>query len=361
MKNKFFKVFYIILLLTLIITNVNAKELVVASEDVEQTGKYDSIRFVFGKTITNKADVDGLSIIAGEVLTLDGKTPYGFYAGRVLSVSENVLKDVFVAGDDITLTEKALVGRDAFIAGNNVKIKAVIQRDLRLGASSVDLSGATIKGNANVDAEEIKLDDNTKILGTLTYSEDTKISGLSDKNAKNVEVTKAKEVTETSESISDIVIEKVTNFIMSTARAFIVMIILLWLLPKLNNKIKDEEFELSNVVKTSLIGLGTLIVIPIVSLIALFTGLLSSLSLIIFAVYAVSLYLSSIFVYYIVGNYIDEKFIKKDNMYLSLICGILLVKLIALIPILGGIISFVTLLYGLGIILNYINSLRKEN
>ena len=93
---KILKILYVVVIFLLVITNVSAKELFTADEYLVQDGKYDSIRFACGKSVTNKAEVNGLSFVAGENLTLEGKAPYGFYAGRVLEVSENIENDAFI-------------------------------------------------------------------------------------------------------------------------------------------------------------------------------------------------------------------------------------------------------------------------
>ena len=103
----------------------------------------------------------------------------------------------------------------------------------------------------------------------------------------------------------------------------------------------------------------TFIVVPIISLIALFTWVLTPLALIILSVYVIGIYLSSLLVYYIVGNIFTTKVFKKDNMYLALVCGIILVKLIKLIPFFGGLIGALVLFYGMGLIYKFIQSRGK--
>lgn len=359
-KKYLLTILFIVITFAFTIVNVNAKGIGTFGENVKQKGTYNSTRFSAGKTVTNEADVDGLSFVAGEEVTLKGKAPYGFYAGRKLTVNENVQNDAFVAGESIIFPNGSVIGRDAFVAGKKIKINSTIGRDLRLGASIVDLSGATINGDAYISADKIVLNNDTKILGTLSYAKGTKVIGLTKNNVKKVNITKAVSNNK-KESKSDKIIKGIINFIYSVARAFILMVILLWLIPKLGEKLTKEELKPSTIAKKSAIGLGVLLLVPIIAIIALISSLLLPVALITIALYAVSLYLGSIFVYYIIGNYLDEKLIKKNNKYLTLICGIAIVKLVCLIPVLGALISIIVFLYGLGIILVYINSIRKES
>ena len=56
---------------------------------------------------------------------------------------------------------------------------------------------------------------------------------------------------------------------------------------------------------------------------------------------------------------LEKKVFKKENTYLALIIGIILVKLIRLIPILKTLVGAFALFYGLGLIYNYFKA--REN
>lgn len=336
------------------VKSVYALQIAEAGETVNQTGAYDSTRIVAGNTVTNEADVDGLSMIAGNEITLEGSAPYGFYAGNIVTVNENIEKDMFVAGNTITVGKDAIIGRDAYIAGNSIRISTDITRDLRVGGTKVDLRGITIGGDAYIEAEEIILDEETVIEGKLTYPEESTITGLNTAKIGSVETTKYEKIV-----IEYNLIDRVRNFIISSASAFIVMVVLFKLIPKTKEKLDNTELTFENIAKKIGIGLVTLIVVPIVALIALFTGILSPLALITLTVYIISIYLSSLLVYYIVGKVFTEKVFKKDNLCLALASGIILVKIIKYIPIIGGLISVLSLFYGLGLIFKFITSKNK--
>ena len=58
----------------------------------------------------------------------------------------------------------------------------------------------------------------------------------------------------------------------------------------------------------------------------------------------------------IVGNAITTKLLKNNNYYLAIACGILIVKIIKLIPIIGGLVGALVLFYGMGLVFKYISS-----
>ena len=216
---------------------------------------------------------------------------------------------------------------------------------------SVNLSGATINGDTYIAADVILLDEDTIINGKLTYDEDASISGLDKATIGSVET---KKIDKTVVNYNPM--DNIYDFIVSAIAAFIVMIVLFYMIPKSKDKLDNVKFDGNTIFKTLLFGLAVLFLVPIISLIAVFTGFLTPLALILGAVYGISIYLAYLLSYYIVGNIITTKLIKKDNVYLALVIGIILVKLLKVLPVLGGFVSIICLLYGLGLIFNFIKS-----
>lgn len=351
MKRKLISYLSVLFVSIIAITNVNATQLFEAGENITQEGKYDSIRFVAGNNVINKAEVDGLSFIAGNEITLNGSAPYGFYAGNIVNVSENISKDMFVAGNNVTISNDATIGRDLFVAGNIVNINSNVTRDLYAGGTVIDLSGIKIGGNAIIDAEEIIFDENTVIVGKLSYYENTKVTGIEKAVVGSTKINKNIDI-----NIEMTFKEKVTNYVMSIVTAFITMSIIFLFIPKIKEKVNNLKITANDILKSIGIGFALLILVPVVSIIALFTGILTPLALVTIVLYIFSIYLSTILASYVVGKLINTKLFKNENVYLSLFIGIIIVRLLKLIPVVGGLIGVAALFYGLGIIYNIINS-----
>ena len=356
MKKKILCLFGVMLLSMFISSNVYATEVFEADNNVTQKGDYSSTRFIAGNNVTSKANIDGISFIAGNEVRLEGKSSYGFVAGNNITINENIEKDIFVAGNNIIIGSDAIIGRDIYIAGNTITIDTNIKRDLRVGGELVDISGITIGGDAYIASEEIKLDNDTVVTGKLYYPEDAKVSGLKDAKVGSVKLMKSKDIeTRDTETFKD----KVMDFIISVAASFIVMIVLFYLIPNTKEKLEKVDLKVSSILKLVGIGLVVLIVVPIIALIGLFTGVLTPIALITICLYVIFIYLSSLLGYYIVGNVIISKTLEKGNSYLALFCGIIIVKLVKLIPVIGGLVSALLLFYGIGLIYKYIISIRK--
>lgn len=357
MKKKLFSLLSALVISFFTISNVQAVEVAKAGDVVTEEGVYSSTRFVAGNKVTNKANIDGISFVAGNEVTLEGSSEYGFYAGNILNISENIQKDLFVAGNSITINSNAIIGRDAYIAGNTVVIKSNITRDLKAAGTVVDLSGITIGGDVYIDSDEIILDANTVISGKLSYLKGASISELNNAKVGSVEVREN----------DDLVFEynfktKAIDFVVSIVSAFVVLVVLFYLIPSSREKLNNLELSFGSIAKTSGIGLLALIVVPILSIIILSTGFLFPIAFISLAVYGISIYLAFLVSYYVVGNKILSKLFNNDNKYLAILCGVVVVKLIGLIPYIGGFVSIVSLVYGLGLIYKFIKSnASKEN
>jgi hypothetical protein len=333
------------------IVNVSAIKVTDAGDIVNEVGNYESSRFIAGNNVESKATIDGISFVAGNSLELEGTAGYGFYAGNNVTVNSNIEKDAFIAGNKIKIDTEATIGRDLYIAGSDIKIKANITRDLRAGGDTIDIRGITIGGNAYIASDKIILDENTIINGKLTYPQESKIDGLEEATITEVKAVKGSELT-----INNNFKNKAKEFLQSAIAAFAILVVLFFLIPSSKERLDKLELSLRNVVKYIGIGLVALIVVPFAAILLLFTGILAPLSIIILFLYVICLLLASLPIYYIVGKLLTEKVFKIDNTYIALGYGILLVKFIKLIPILGEWVSILAFLFGFGLIFMFIKN-----
>ena len=350
---KFIRCFGLILVMFFAVTNVYATEVSMAGEDISDDGEYSSSRFLAGNVVTSDAIVDGISMLAGNEVLGNGKTTYGMYAGNIVVLNVSVEKDLFVGGNSIKIRDDAVIGRDLYIAGNTIKISADVTRDLRVGGSRIDSRGIKINGDAYLYGKTILMDKDTVISGKLTYTKDSKIEGLESAKVGSVKVVKDDSI-----NIKFNPFVSVGEFISGFIGAFVVMLVLFYFIVNSKEKLDNVELDFKTILLDICSGLFVLIVVPVLAFIGLFTGFLIPLSVIALCLYGICIYLSSLIVYYIVGNKISNNLLGIDSKYLSLAIGILLVKLIKLIPYVGGIVTTIVILYGMGLICKYV---RKRN
>ena len=325
---------------------VKAASIYEAGETVSATGKYNSSRFVAGNKVTDASIVDGLTFVAGNSLEITGKHTYGLYAGNDIVVKGTIDKDLFVAGNKITIDENAVIGRDLYIAGNEIIVKSNINGNVRIGGNTVELKGIQINGNVHIDASEVILDSSTVITGKLSYYDETKIIGKDEATVGSFEAKETSAVEIEEKTIG----QKIKSFIIWTLAAFVTIALLFFALPNSRERLDKAEISFSAIVKKIGIGLLMLIVVPIIAIIGSVTGILTPVGLITLAAYICGLYLSVYLSAYIIGKEITTKLFKNDNVYLSILIGVLVVKLLKLVPFIGGLVTFICLLLGFGLI-----------
>ena len=322
-----------------------AESVLVAGDDATSEGTYASSKFVFGNNVNVNSEVDGITIAAGNMLNTKGASEFGGYAGNTLSINTKVDKDLFAAGNSINVGSDAVIGRDAYIVGNSVKINSNIGGTLRVSAVSLDLSGITIEGNLYAEAGTITMDKDTFVKGNFEYNDDAVLDGV-DAATINGERKASKSDALEIEPIT--FGDRVYSFGISAIAAFLVMVVLFKVLPNSKKRLDDTKIDASSILSSLLNGLVVLIVLPIVACIALITGIFTPLALIALALYATCVYLASIVTSYFVGREVLKRVFKQDNVYIELCVGILLVRLLSLIPYVGELIALFALLYGLG-------------
>ncbi|MBR1413649.1 MAG: hypothetical protein IJ574_03160 [Bacilli bacterium] len=120
---------------------------------------------------------------------------------------------------------------------------------------------------------------------------------------------------------------------------------------------KMAKFENKDIASMIGIGFGVLMLIPFISLILLMTGIGISLALITFVLYIIALYIARIPVGYYIGKLIGKSWENnKYNVIINMVVGLLIIYILNLIPIVGGIVSFISILLGLGMIYKVVRS-----
>lgn len=335
---------YIYLLLLLLVPFMVSAKVLEADNNINFTEKRNSSSFLFGNTISNTGEIDGISVIAGNSINAQGKVSYGAYAGNIINVSDEVENDLFVAGNAITITKEAKITRDAYIAGSNIVILTDVGRDLYAGGETVDIRGITIHGDAIIDADKVLMDDKTIIEGKLSYYENTTIENL--KIASIKEVKELKRIIE--ETNKPTFANKAKWEGIKALTGYVSILVLFLVFPKLRvafDKTKDGAKEIA---LSAITGLITLVATPIIAIIIMFPVITIPIGLLLLILYAFAIYYASLITSYLIGKYLYSKATDKENLFISLLIGIIIIRLISLIPIVGGIIKVICLLYGLG-------------
>lgn len=303
---------------------------------------------VAGNNISTREEAPlGLMLVAGNMLNLQSASEYSFAFGNVIEYSAETSRDIFMAGNMITLTDDAKVGRDVYAAGNEVQVNTDIPGDLSAVADTVVLKDTKIHGNVNLDASVIKFAGQVEIVGTLTYNDNAAVSGLDNAKYGKVDVYHVVEADGFALFVASVYAK-----IIGAASLFLIVALICVLMPKLHEKI-DHEVAVDRFGMNLVIGLGVLIGVPVVALFSFLTFVAAPLGIIGLLIYGIMIYLSQGFSGIWLGHLIIEKLFKaKGNIFVEAVVGILILAGLALVPYLNVATGFLGLLLGLGLIVS---------
>ena len=341
------KIAVLLVLLMAIVIPVNAKSLdnFKAGDVVKVDKDIDETTFVAGQNVDVTSKIKGIIFAAGERLKIAGENDYSFIAGRSIEVDEVVTKDAFVAGENIAITNSKI--RDLYVAGAIIDISSDISRNVYAGGDVVTISG-TINGDVNVAAERVIVSNGAEIKGTLNIPEDAKL----EKDGATINKV-------TTYKSKDVEINKETLFVttlMSNLTSCLAMMLLgfvgLFLFKGFFKKIDEFDKDAGFLTKYSILGLIELFAIPVAAVILLLVSIMAlmipfPIVIVGLIIYGLMLYLSAIPTAYYLGNWILKDKVKNEYGIMAL--AILALYIARMIPVLGGLISLITVCFGLGI------------
>ena len=354
------KLFWIIALVLILPFTVFAEgKYANAGEVVKDVGALSHNYFSAGYTVENNMEIDGILFTAGNNVFVNGTQEYGFVAGNIINYSGSVERDLFIAGNSINVISSSSIGRDLFVAGNDITISIDLNGNAFIAGSVVHINSEEIKGNLYLATDNVSFSKDINIEGKLSYPEDAVINGLDKVTALEIE-----KYVDTDFEIEVSTKTVVTDFIYSVAFLIVTAYIANLLFPNLY-KVSKEKHDHKLALKTIGVGALVLICLPIAAVVLMITLVGIPVSLMAIALYISCLYLAMTFA----GNYIVVKLLnhykKSWNIYLTIALGVLLLKVAYLIPLVGGLLSFICLLFGLGYVVRkfkeYRNLSKKKN
>ena len=348
MTRKIFKILIIFTLLFLLINTSFAVEtlnttLTTTTLNNAQIHKGDL--FLSEQNSVLSDDVDGNVFVISQSAIIDSK----------------INGDLFVMASDVEITENAVVDGNIFIGASNVKIfgkihrdayiacqdlllgsNAIIEKSLNAVAANISLDG-TIERNANLSVDTLNLSNTPTIKGDLNYSSANEGSFGNEFVIGNINYTPVVVEDTKQVSISDYISKLIKTLILTLLTALIIF----WLFPNYADKSKDMLSQ--KALPTILCGFAGLFLVPIIILILMITIIGLVPAIILLFIYIIALIIASSVLSIAIGRIIAGNAEKTKTILFSLLAS-LVIWLLKLIPIVGGFISFIVLILGLGIL-----------
>lgn len=305
---------------------------------------------------------------AGDKITIDYIVDGNvFICANSVTINSQIGGDVFIVAKDLKIEENASIYNNLFAVANTIDVKGLvydiyavaqtlniskgyISRDIKVSCNTVNING-TIGRNAfiNCDSLNFNTDSNTSaiIYGDLNYS--ASVESSIPENTVAGKVTYS-QITNDESSTQEIISSYILNLGSFTTFVAIIWLICLWIAPKfLDSTNKYIGNKTLSVLGT---GLLTLIVVPIACIILLLLQLTSTISLLLLAIYILAIAISKTIFTIAINNYICSKANINKNLgkFGMLILSSIVIWAITKIPYIGSIISFITIIIGLGIL-----------
>lgn len=297
-----------------------------------------------GNDVKSSASMSGLLFAAGNRVGLTTDSDYGFVAGNIVNISAWTNKDLFAAGNVVTLEKEASIGRDAYVTGSTVIMKADLDGDLSVMADTVELHDVQIEGNLNIEASKILIKGSTVVEGVTNYNSNAIVENLDKLDCNNIEVYQQEQ--NVAENMVTIWSGKFLSMLMLFLCTIIILAIFRRLYPRLLAASDMTQFG-NNVG----LGVAVLIAMPLLGLIALCTILLAPLGISILALWMIAIYLAQGFAGVWLGHLLVTHVLKsKGGFVVDALVGILILGVLSLVPFIGVATGFLGLVLGLGLI-----------
>ncbi len=298
-------------------------------------------------------DIQGDLVLAGSRLEINGNTGDDFIgAGGDLIVNGNISGNIIAAGGSIRVNGN--VGGDVAAFGGQITLSrdSVVEGDVLLGGGEVTLDGI-VNGNGEISTGTLKTGDGFKLKGNLELQAENYPSNLKNNVGGNLNITQANatenQYEKTSEGFG------IFSFILGLLASLALGLVLIYLFPGfvsgLAELIKDSPL------KAGLLGFLILVFLPVLSIVLLITMFGWSLSVLTILLFVLALLIATVPVKLLAGEIIYTKIFKKDaGKMVYYLIGAVIFAIAYEIPLVGGLIRFIALLIGLGVIVAWLGS-----
>ncbi len=354
------------------------------------------------ESVTNSSTIYGNVFIAANKFVLEPKCEINgdlyIFANEIeLSQNSIIRGNVFVVGNTLDLNCEINDG-DLYATVNNFNMKyyGFIYRDLHLSAKNANIAGyvyrnsyitannvtttdtfinkndfnvynssnltfsGDVKGNANINSKNINFvsqsDDGRDVIcrisGNLTYSSKNELQLQEGLVLGKMQYSKYSSSNNILLNIGKYLLGLITSLIY----IFIIYILAKKIMPNFLENLPKIKF--TKILICFGIGIATIILVPIISLLLLITQIGSLLGLLLMIIYILLLMIAKPIFIITISKMINNKF-SSINLYITILFTTIVFSLINLIPYLGFIVSLIVISTGFGIIVKNLLPSKK--
>ena len=320
--------------------------LFIGGNSIDIAGTVNGDVYCAGQNITISGTVKGDVFCAGQNINISGNVDGGVrLAGQAVIVNGIIKNSATIASQTLSLGKDSIIGNDLAGAAQTATLDGVIGRDIAVSFMSLNING-TVNRNIIGNIENINVGSTGVVGGNISYSSNNSpVISDGGQIKGDVAITPVKE----QPSVSP---EAITRLVVITILyMFVTMLIVALVISLLMSKIlaKTTNKAIKSPGRTVLIGIGSVIIAPILIVALLMSFIGMPLGLLTMLVWILILTISFPFAGYMVGQLILKN---SNSSVLKTLTGVSLLMIVFLIPILGFFVMIAAHIFGVGMIID---------
>lgn len=294
--------------------------------------------YAFGNSIDLNGATEGDILAFGNTININAKDVKGSIrsAGASVSILASSVRNITAAGGVVSVLE-GTTAKGVYIAGGTIDFLGNAE-DLFITGDVVTINGV-VTGNVKVECSQLTIGENAKIDGTIEVRGENEPTILGNLDPSKVDFQQVANTTNRSFQSRFNIMGIIIKLISSILIAVILVVIFR----------RNLERSTVGLIKKPwlpfVIGFCTLIVLPIAAILVMITVVGIPIGVIFSIIYGIVIYLSTVITAIVLGRII----LKNINIYLSSIAAVVALRILLLIPYLGGVLRFLCVLLALGV------------
>lgn len=332
------------------------------NESMHESNMLDDDVYRMEENVTIQQNVNGNVYIMAKDAKIEEVEIYGnvyIMAQKIEIINSDIEGSVYAMGEEIDFSGMA---NDVYALGESINFSsdAYIWRDARVVSENVSIDG-TIERNCYAGVKSLSAGDNAVIEGRLKYF--SKEEGNISENAQIMEVQFEQEKSEDTEKQEPAVMKYLYEVLKVAFQALIIVLIIMFRTHKFKT-LKRTDNIASDFLKDTGKGALVLIFVPITSILLMISIIGMGFGFVLLALYFILLYISipvtAVEITHRILAKQSENEIKKGKMIGISIFISVIFWAIKFVPTIGGIIRFIAVLIGLGMITTLIFQKNKK-
>jgi hypothetical protein len=327
--------------------------------------------YVAGGNVRVNGVIDGDLMVAGGTVTLNGEVTQDVrVAGGEIYVNGIIGDNLTIAGGSIQFSPEAMVGNSIVAGGGNVNLDGETVGRVLLGGGAAQIAGK-YGSDVNAQADTISILPGVVIDGSLIADAGLKADVSDEAEIMGEQLVTITPVEERERVVKEAKMKSVggllvkatlIEFFMKLAMGIVSGSILIYFLPKFVEQVSKGVLEVP--VANAGWGLVYLFITPIVILLSMISIVALPVAGIITLVYILSIIIAQWTVAYALGIKLAKNLKVKafENKYLGFAVGLLVLNAVGFVPILGWLVKMIAFFIGMGAIFSIIrtNILTKK-